>query len=53
MVFPSCRGGRSVGARRGMASPELTLRTYAHLMPSDGGEMGFLEAEPSGLREAK
>jgi len=36
-----------------MASPELTLRTYAHLMPSDGGEMGFLEAEPSGLREAK
>lgn len=26
----------------------LTLRTYAHLMPDDGDEMGFLE-EP-GLR---
>ena len=27
----------------GHSSPELTLRTYAHLMPSDGNEMEFLD----------
>ena len=33
-----------VQAMLGHSSAELTLRTYAHLMPSTGDEMGWLEA---------
>ena len=32
-----------VQAALGHSSAELTLRTYAHLMPSEGDEMGWLE----------
>lgn len=32
-----------VQAMLGHSSPELTLRTYAHLMRAEGDEMGFLE----------
>jgi integrase len=45
------RSIRWVQERLGHSSAELTLRTYAHLMPDDGDEMGFLEAP--GVRPAK
>ena len=40
-------GGRSikwVQERLGHASAELTLRTYAHLIPNEDDELGFLDA---------
>lgn len=47
--------GRSIKWAQSMlghSSAELTLRTYAHLMPDGGDEMGFLEEAP-GVNPAK
>ena len=39
---------KQVQAWLGHSSAELTLRTYAHLMPSEGDEMGWLEGGRDG-----